>query len=261
MEILKPVLLLLGLSAVFAAMLAYFAKKLQIDADPRIGMVRELLSGANCGGCGEAGGDAFAAALVEGKVKISECPSTPAANKDKIAEILGTTNDGEETVVKVFCSGGNACKDKYEYQGYGNCKSMELLASGRKACNVGCMGMGSCVDACHFHAVEVNLSGYAETNQTKCVNCGACIAACPKNLIGRIPKSAKIMVACSNRNKGREVSSVCKAGCIACGLCVKTCKYGAITMENNLPKIDYSKCTGCLECVGKCPTKVIKILK
>jgi electron transport complex protein RnfB len=120
--------------------------------------------------------------------------------------------------------------------------------------------MGSCVDACVYHAVEVNADGYAETDKDKCTTCGACIKACPKGLIRRIPKSAKIMVACSNHDKGRDVREVCKAGCIACGLCVKTCKYGAITLHDNLAVVDYDKCTGCLECVGKCPTKVIKVL-
>lgn len=260
MEILKPALLLLGLALIFAILLGVLAKKLHVDRDPRIDAVRALLSGANCGACGEAGCDAFATGLIEGRCKLASCNPTSKENKEKIAELLGVNNDGEETMVKVFCSGGNACGDKYEYQGYGNCKSMELLSGGRKACVVGCMGMGSCVDACNFSSIEVNTNGFAEVNNGKCTNCGACINACPKKLIRRIPKSAKVMVACSNHNKGREVSSICKAGCIGCGLCVKTCKYGAIVMDNNLAVIDYTKCTGCLECVAKCPTKVIKAL-
>lgn len=260
MFILKPALLLFALATIFAILLAVLAKKLHVDQDPRIDQVRELLPGANCGGCGEAGCDAFAKSLVEGKATISMCPSTSQGNKDKIAEILGVTNDGEETIVKVFCCGGNKCQDKYEYQGYGDCKSMELLAGGRKICAVGCMGMGSCTDACHYHAVDVNMDGFSEIDNDKCINCGACIDACPKNLIKRIPKKAKIMVACSNHDKGKDVMSICKAGCIGCGICAKTCKYGAIVMDNNLPVIDYDKCTGCLECVEKCPTKVIKVL-
>jgi electron transport complex protein RnfB len=260
MEILYSALLLLGLAALFSGLLAYFGKKLQVEKDPRIDAVRGLLSGANCGACGYAGCDDFAKNLVEGKASLSNCPSTSKENKDKIGDLLGVSNTGEETIVKVFCCGGNTCKDKYDYQGYGDCKSMELLSGGRKACPVGCMGMGSCTDACHYHAVDVNTQGFSEVNNEKCVNCGACIAACPKGLIKRIPKSAKIMVACSNHGRGKEVSSVCKSGCIGCGLCVKTCKYGAITLDNNLAVVDYSKCTGCLECVQKCPTKVIKVL-
>ncbi len=44
--------------------------------------------------------------------------------------------------------------------------------------------------------------------------------------------------------------------CIKCGLCVKACKQGAISSENqNL--IDRDKCIGCGECVNVCPTSAL----
>ena len=41
--------------------------------------------------------------------------------------------------------------------------------------------------------------------------------------------------------------------CIACQRCVKTCKYGAITVENGFARIDPEKCTRCGECAKVCP--------
>ena len=35
------------------------------------------------------------------------------------------------------------------------------------------------------------------------------------------------------------------------------CPEGAIAMDNNLPVIDYEKCTGCGTCAGVCPAKCI----
>jgi len=49
----------------------------------------------------------------------------------------------------------------------------------------------------------------------------------------------------------------CKVGCIACGRCVKVCPLGAITMDNNLAVIDYSKCDNCGKCIEECPRKII----
>ena len=36
--------------------------------------------------------------------------------------------------------------------------------------------------------------------------------------------------------------------------CVKACNFGAIGMENGVPKIDYEKCVGCMACADACPT-------
>ena len=253
LQIIIPSLILFVLALLFAVALAYLGKKLAVNRDERIDSVLSRLSGANCGGCGYPGCDGFATALVEGKAKLSECAATSREAKEEIAEILGVSDTGEATRVVVCCCGGNDAKDKYDYMGYGDCRSMELLAGGRKQCNLGCLGMGSCVDACPEHAVEVNMRGYSEIHQHKCISCGRCITACPKKLIKRVPQSAKYFVACSNHQKGKEVREICAKGCIACGLCVKSCEFGAISVVDDLAVIDYTKCTGCGKCAAKCP--------
>lgn len=265
MEILKAMLIpggiMLAIALVFGVLLVFLSGKLAVKRDPRVDEVENLLAKSNCGGCGRAGCAAFAEALVAGEAKLSDCNSTSGENKAKIAELLGVdAGSGEETIAVVRCAGGTACKDKYEYQGYGDCASMNQLSGGKKACPAGCMGMGSCVDACAFYAMDVGENGCAQTDREKCTSCGMCIKDCPKGLIERIPKRAKVYVACKNPAKGKEVREVCTAGCIACGLCAKVCPHGAIEMSDGLPVIDYARCVGCGVCAEKCPTKVIKKL-
>ena len=258
MTILYSVLVLFVLALILGVALAVCGKKFAVKEDERISQVREHLSGANCGACGYAGCDAFAKALVEEGADINSCSATAVEHKEEIAKILGTSVSGEETIVVVACRGGHDALDKYEYMGYGNCRSMELLGGGRKICKWGCLGMGSCSDSCPEHAVNVNDGGYAEVDQSKCIACGKCINACPKRLIKRIPKSAKIYVACSNCLKGvKDTKAICKNACLACGLCARVCPNHAIEMVNNLPVIDYDKCTGCGLCKEKCPAKCI----
>lgn len=251
-------LLLFGLSLLFGILLAVLGKKLAVKEDERIGKVRKKLSGANCGACGYAGCDAFAKALVEGKANVNSCNATSKENKEAIGEILGVQVDAEETKLVVACRGGNNAIDKYDYMGYGDCRSMSLLGGGRKLCDWGCLGMGSCTDACPEHAIDVRDGGFAVIDQDMCIGCGRCANACPKGLIKRIPKKAKFYIACSNCMRGaKSVHEKCSVGCLGCGLCAKICPQKAITMVNNLPVIDYSKCVGCGLCSEKCPAKCI----
>ena len=257
LQVFIPALILLVLAMLFAIALAYLGKKLAVSRDERIDRVRDCLSGANCGACGYAGCDGFATALVEGKAELSSCNATSKEKKEEIADSLGLTDTGEATKVVVCCHGGQDAKDKYDYVGYGDCRSMELLAGGRKQCAWGCLGTGSCVDACQHHAVTVKQKGYSEVSLSKCISCGKCISVCPKKIIKRIPASATYYVACSNHQKGKEVRELCTKGCIACGICVKQCEVGAITIVDNLATIDYTKCINCGKCAAKCPQRCI----
>lgn len=144
MTILWSALVLLALAAVFGILLAVLGKKFAVKENEKEKEIRSHLSGANCGACGYAGCDAFAKALAEGKADVNSCSATAASEKKIIGGILGVSVDAAETKIVVACNGGNAAKDKYEYMGYGNCRSMELLGGGRKVCPWGCLGMGSC---------------------------------------------------------------------------------------------------------------------
>jgi Na+-translocating ferredoxin:NAD+ oxidoreductase RNF subunit RnfB len=263
MEIIKAMLLpagiMLGIALIFGVLLVILSQVFSIEKDSKTEEVEKLLAGSNCGGCGKAGCAAFAEALIKGEAKLIECNSTSKNNKEQIAKLLGQSGSiGEDTVAVVHCNGGNFAIDKFEYQGYGDCKSAQIIAGGTKECPVGCMGLNTCNKVCPYYAIEVNQEGYAEVNKDLCTSCGACISNCPKALISRIPRNAPIYIACSNNCKGKDVRNICSHGCIACGICERTCPEKAIKLENNIPVIDYSKCVGCYLCVGKCPTKVIK---
>ncbi len=257
--LINPIIAIGSISLALGLILGYTGKKLEVHADERVQRVFDALPGANCAGCGFAGCYAFAEALVEGRARISGCPVGDASTAENIAGILGVeAGTFEKHVAFVKCVGSVAVAHyRYSYQGILNCNAaVQLAGGGTKDCTHGCIGLASCQKQCRFDAIRI-INNIAVIDPDKCTACGQCLLACPKNLIELVPEKSSVRVSCSSKEKARDVKLYCSVGCIGCKLCEKVCNFGAITVSNNLAKIDYQKCTHCLACVKKCPSKVI----
>ncbi len=258
-SILFPVLSLGSLGLLFGLGLGLAGIKFAVKEDPNLPLVRDTLPGANCGGCGFAGCDAFAAAVVSGKAEITGCPVGGRKVAAAIAEVLGIVADEKERHVAFVKCGGSCDKTRsnYEYDGLMDCTAITHLASGgSKSCTYGCLGGGSCYRACNFNAIEM-VDGIAKIKNENCTACGKCINACPKNLIELLPDKNLVKVNCNSRDNGKMTKTNCDVGCIGCKICEKACNFDAVHIENNLARVDYTKCTMCNECTKKCPTKAI----
>jgi electron transport complex protein RnfB len=255
----------LSLLALISAVILYFvAQKFKIFEDPRIDEIQAILPAANCGGCGFAGCRNFAEALVKADTFDGlNCPVGGAEVMDTAAKILGKEALAFDPLIAVLlCNGIPEYRPKTSrYDGVADCRISNNLYMGETDCSYGCLGNGDCVRACTFDAMYMDqATGLPVIVDAKCVSCGACVKACPRNLIElrkKAKKDRKIYVACSNCDKGGPARRACKVACIACNKCVKVCEYGAITIENNLAYIDAKKCTFCRKCVTECPTNSI----
>lgn len=258
-EIVWPVAALGGLGLVLGLGLAVASKLLAVKTDPNIEKIRELLPGANCGGCGYPGCDGFAKALAGGNCDVSQCSALSCDNLTAIAAMLGVdAKPGEKMVARVLCKGDSEnCATQYKYSGISDCRAAAMLAGGPSGCSYGCVGLLTCAHVCPFDAIYLNEKGLAAVNEDKCTGCGKCAEECPKNGIVIMPQSHSVYVSCRTDRKGKAVASVCKAGCIGCSLCAKKCPENAITMKDNLPVIDYDKCTSCGTCVDVCTKNTI----
>ena len=250
-----------GLSAVI---LFFVAQKFKVYEDPRIDEVAAVLPGANCGGCGFPGCRGFA----EGCVKAESmsgllCPVGGAPIMEKVADILGlAVATADPMVAVVRCNGSCANRPRNNrYNGASSCQIVANLYGGETGCSFGCLGYGDCVAACQFGAIGIHPDTLLpEVDDEKCTACGACVKACPKNVIElrkKGPKSRRIFVSCVNKDKGATARKACTAACIGCSKCAKECQFGAITVENNLAYIDFTKCRLCRKCVAVCPTGAI----
>ena len=230
-----------------------------VKADEKTAMVRECLPGANCGACGFAGCDEYAAKAAAGEAAPNLCVPGGQKASDEISQVLGLASSAVEEMRGMVACCGTQETAQYvmDYQGPKSCRACNLFYQGRRSCPTGCLGYGDCVAACSFGAIGV-VNGIAAIDPAVCTGCGACARECPNHIISMVPKKASYYVACSSHAKGTVVRKTCSAGCIGCGLCQRNCPSGAITVTDNLASIDQSKCTGCGICAEKCPTKCIR---
>jgi len=259
-ELLYPILSVSALALIFGALLGFASKKFAVEIDPKVEQVMNALPKANCGGCGFPGCGLFAEAVVKETAGYNDCPVGGASVASEIAKTMGAEPVvSERKVAFIKCNGrDDNVKRNYIYDGLKSCVAASHLAGGgSKSCAYSCIGFGSCENACMFDAVKIE-NGTAVIIEEKCLACGKCVTACPKNLIEMAPEKSGVRVLCNSKDTGGVTRANCRVGCIGCKACQKLCKAEAITIENNLARIDYEKCVLCMECVNKCPVKAIK---
>lgn len=248
-----------GLTLILAAMLILANKKLYVYEDPRIDDVEDMLPHANCGACGFPGCRPFAEALVAGDVLPGKCSVSSEEGRMRIANYLGVALGAEDKIVaRLACAGGtNVARNRANYQGMDTCRAASLVSGGGKGCFWGCLGHGDCFDVCDFGAITMNEHSLPVVDVDKCTACGDCVEICPKGLFSLQPLNHRLWVACKNLEAGDEVLEECQVGCTACGKCAMDAPGDLITIEKNLPVVNYSRNHRTQEPIQRCPTGAI----
>ena len=248
-----------GLGFLFAVFLAVADKKLRVVENPLIAKLMEALPSTNCGACGVAGCHQLAEYIATGKMPVNACTAGGQEVTDLIAEVMGVESvKADKITAVILCRGGDKeAKKNAVYRGERTCAAANTTG-GEKACLYGCHGFGDCVASCDYGAMDMDDNGMPVVFYDKCVACGACVKACPRDLIELHPEDHKLFVYCKNKEKGAVAKKACTAACIACTLCVKDCQVeGGMAMKDNLAVIDYETCPQDDVPTKKCPTKCI----
>ncbi len=258
MSIIVSALIVMSLLGVtFGIGLAIASRRLAVEVDPRIEQVSEALPGLNCGACGYAQCAAYAEALVKSEAQVGLCSPGGEEVASLVGTILGLKVEIATPRVAVLRCHRLNCPERYHYDGLDDCRGAELLQAGFLACHYGCLGLGTCVEACQFEALVMGKDGLPQVMEENCVACGACVRVCPRNLFTLESISDYIHVRCSSHDRGALSRKVCERSCIVCRLCERECPVDAITMVHNLAVIDQEKCIRCGRCVQVCPNEVI----
>ncbi|MFP4026379.1 MAG: RnfABCDGE type electron transport complex subunit B [Candidatus Brocadiia bacterium] len=249
------IIAMVTLGLLFGIGLALASRAFSVDTDDRIDKILQILPGANCGACGYGGCRAYAEAVVEGE-DIGLCKAGGQKTTEEIADIMGVeTSDIGAMRAVVHCQGGiGVCDRIADYNGPEDCRAAHIASGGPIACPYGCLGFGSCAEACPFDAITMTESRLPDIDPEKCTGCGVCVNVCPRDLISLLPIEYKIYLGCSNRDSGRSVKDICSKGCIACGVCEKKDPNEAIEIVNGLPQLDHEKAEGDFsEAADACP--------
>ncbi|MGI9532523.1 Fe-S cluster domain-containing protein [Lutimonas sp.] len=264
LSIVYSAVLLASIGLVAATILYIVSKKFYVYENPLIADVDEILPAANCGGCGSPGCKAFAEKLVNTE-DISDlfCPVGGNDVMKEVAVLLEKeVAEKDPTVAVLRCQGGCDVRPKTTiYQGPRSCAISSLVYGGETDCQYGCLGDGDCVDVCDFDAMYMDeKTGLPVIITDKCTSCGACVKACPRDIIEMRPKNKrdlKIFVGCLNEDKGGIARKACNVACIGCNKCEEICPKDAVVMTDTLAYIDPHLCTLCRKCVDVCPTDSI----
>ena len=258
---------LFGLGLAAAIILAVASRVFHVDEDPRVQAVVEALPGANCGGCGYAGCEGYAIAVVnDPSVPANRCCAGGAETSIAVGELTGKTVAASEPLRSFRrCDkvAGNVGL-RYEYQGMPSCAAATLLAGGSDICSWSCLGFGDCVQVCPFDAMQVQ-DGMVRVQDDKCTGCGLCVNTCPRNSLELVPKRSRVAIFCATKDKMRAVTEICDTGCINCGKCIKGCPAKAIANVEGRIEIDHKKCLSygpeCGEiCAQTCPRHILRVI-
>ncbi|MBR2373231.1 MAG: 4Fe-4S binding protein [Lentisphaeria bacterium] len=145
---------------------------------------------------------------------------------------------GKRKRAVVRCSGDTLQVVRHlNYNGVTDCAAASLVAGGPKGCRYGCLGLGSCVNACPAGAIEI-VNNLALVHRELCIGCGKCVAACPRGVIALVDADAEVHVYCNSPAKGAEKRKQCKVACIGCRKCAKYAE-DKFTVNGSLASVNY----------------------
>ncbi len=257
--IIYSIIILGGIGLACGTMLLVASKFFFVPLDERVGELIQLLPGANCGACGFAGCAQYAKGLIAGNTASNACRVLDQEKSASISSLLGVEGGAADRAKAVLrCQGVEGVVQKNsDFMGLTTCRAAALFFGGDKDCPYACLGFGDCVEVCPFQAISRGKNGLIAIDPEKCTGCGKCLAECPKGMLLLVPEKSEVVVACLSKDRAKRVSQACKKGCIACKRCEKACPVKAITVEDNLARIDFQLCNNCGLCLEACPTKSI----
>jgi electron transport complex protein RnfB len=158
-------LALVGLAAVFGALLGYAAVRFKTEGNPIADEINNILPQTQCGQCGYPGCRPYAEAIANGEA-INKCPPGGEAGIQALADLL------DLEVIPLDSE-------------HGEVKPVKSVAFIREA---ECIGCTKCIQACPVDAILGAAKQMHTVIASECTGCDLCVEPCPVDCIDMIPQ-------------------------------------------------------------------------
>jgi electron transport complex protein RnfB len=163
--LLAAMLALVGLGAVFGAVLGFAAVRFRTEGNPIAEQINELLPQTQCGQCGYPGCRPYAEAIANNGEAINKCPPGGEAGIQALATLL----DVEAIPLD-------------EEHGEEKVKAVAYIREDE------CIGCTKCIQACPVDAILGAAKQMHTVIASECTGCDLCLEPCPVDCIEMIPE-------------------------------------------------------------------------
>ena len=164
-EIIKAVLVLVGLASFFGLILGYAAVHFKVEGDPITDQIDALLPQTQCGQCSYAGCRPYAEAIAKGEAGINQCPPGGEATIQALADLL----DVEPAPLDA------------EHGEHADLPTVALILEDT------CIGCTLCIQACPVDAIVGAAKQMHTVIASECTGCDLCLPPCPVDCIIMVP--------------------------------------------------------------------------
>lgn len=151
------------LALIFGAVLGYASIRFNVEGDPLVEQIDEILPQTQCGQCGYPGCKPYAEAIANGD-QINKCPPGGEATIKKLAELMGVE-----------------AKPLDAAHGVEDIKKVAFIREDE------CIGCTKCIQACPVDAILGAAKQMHTVIVDECTGCDLCVDPCPVDCIDMVP--------------------------------------------------------------------------
>jgi electron transport complex protein RnfB len=163
--LLAALLALVGLGAIFGAVLGFAAVRFKTEGNPIADQINDLLPQTQCGQCGYPGCRPYAEAIANNGEAINKCPPGGEAGIQALAALL----DVEAIPLD-------------EEHGEEKVKAVAFIREDE------CIGCTKCIQACPVDAILGAPKQMHTVIASECTGCDLCVEPCPVDCIEMVPE-------------------------------------------------------------------------